>query len=158
MPERRENLKICFAASSGGHLEEISRLTGVMEGRDCFLITEKGEFFGDTFCDNIYYVNQINRKQLTFIPAFLGLFFRCRRVLRKEKADCVITTGALMGYAAALAGKLMGKKVVYIESFARVDTASLTGRLIHPIADLFIVQWEEGLRFFPKAVYGGTIF
>jgi len=150
--------RICFAASSGGHLEEISRLTGVKEGRECFLITEKSGFEDSSFCENVYYVDQINRKQVTFIPSFIRLFFRCRKILKKEKADCVLTTGALMGFAAALAGKLMGKKIIYIESFARVDTASLTGRLIHPIADLFIVQWEEGLAFFPKAVYGGAIF
>jgi len=151
-------IKICFAASSGGHLEEISKLTGVREGRECILITEENDFFKSTFCDKVYYVRQINRKQVTFIPAFIKMIFQCRKILHKEKSDCVVTTGALMGYAAALAGKLMGKKVIYIESFARVDTASLTGRLIHPFADLFIVQWEEGLSFFPKAVYGGTIF
>ena len=150
-------LKICFAASSGGHLEEISRLTGVKADRDCFLITEKG-IFESNFCEKIYYVKQINRKQLTFVPAFIRLFFKSWNILRREKADCVITTGALMGYPVALAGKLMRKKVIYIESFARVDSASLTGRLIYPFADLFIVQWEEGLKFFPKAVYGGGIF
>jgi len=156
--KNNRKLKICFAASSGGHLEEISRLEAVKAGRDCFLITEKSDFSDSAFCENVYYVKQINRKQLTFIPRFIRLLFQCRSILRKEKADCVITTGALMGYAAALVGKLMGKKIIYIESFARVDTASLTGRLIHPIADLFIVQWEDGRRFFPKAVYGGTIF
>jgi len=148
---------VCFAASSGGHLVEISRLTGVMENRDYFLITEKSDFQEKPFTDDVYYVNQINRKQITFIPCFIKLFFRCRSIIKKEKADCVITTGALMGYGAALAGKSLRKKIIYIESFARVDTASLTGRLIHPIADLFIVQWEEGMRFFKKAVYGGPI-
>ena len=150
-------MKICFAASSGGHLIEISRLTGVMESRDYFLITEKSDFQEKPFTDNVYYVNQINRKQITFIPSFIKLFFRCLKIIKKEKADCVITTGALMGYAAALAGKFLRKKIIYIESFARVDTASLTGRLIHPIADLFIVQWEDGMKFFKKAVYGGPI-
>lgn len=152
-----KKIKICFAASSGGHLEEITRLTGVKAERECFLITEKG-IFESNFCEKVYYVNQINRQQPTFIPAFIKLLFKSFSILRKEKADCVITTGALMGYVVALAGKLMRKKIIYIESFARVDSASLTGRLIYPIADLFIVQWEEGLKFFPKAVYGGGIF
>jgi len=152
-----QELKICFAASSGGHLEEISQLTGVKAGRDCFLITEKG-VFETGFCDKVYYVNQINRKQPSFIFAFIKLFFFSLAVLRKEKADCVITTGALMGYVVALAGKLLRKKIIYIESFARIETPSLTGRLIYPFADVFIVQWEEGLKFFPKAIYGGGIF
>jgi len=150
-------MKICFAASSGGHLVEISRLAGIAEGRECFLITEKSDFHDETFLENVYYVNQINRKQITFIPCFIKLFFQCRGILNKEKPDCVITTGALMGYAAALAGKSLRKKIIYIESFARIDTASLTGRLIYPVADLFIVQWEEGEKLFPNSVCGGPI-
>ena len=150
-------MKICFAASSGGHLEEISRLTGVKNGRECFLITERGAF-EPTFCESIYYINQINRKQSTFFFAFLKLFIIAFNILRKENPDCVITTGALMSYPFALVGKVMGRKIIYIESFARIDSPSLTGRLIYPFADLFIVQWEEGLKFFPKAVYGGGIF
>ena len=50
------------------------------------------------------------------------------------------------------------KKIIYIESFARVDEASLTGKLMYPIADKFIVQWEEMLKLYPKAVYGGAIY
>jgi len=156
--KNHNELKICFAASSGGHLEELYRLSGVIEGRNCFLITEKSDFFEDSVFDRAYYVKQINRKQVSFLPRFALLLFQSYRILRKEKPNCIITTGALMGFAVALVGKLMRKKIVYIESFARVDTASLTGKLIHPIADLFIVQWEEGLRFFSKAVYGGMIF
>jgi len=151
------NLKICFAASCGGHLEEISQLTGIKAGRDCFLITEKGAYETD-FCDNVYYVSQINRRQLTFPFIFIKIFISSLFILYKERADCIITTGALMGYPVALAGKLMGKTIIYIESFARVDTPSLTGKFMYPIADLFIVQWEDGLRYFPKAVYGGGIF
>ena len=150
-------MKICFAASSGGHLEEITRLTGIKADRECFMITEKG-IYESNFCERIFYVDQINRRQLTFLISFIKLFLQSLYILHKEKPDCVITTGALMGYTVALAGKLMNKKIIYIESFARVDSASLTGRLIYPIADLFIVQWEEGLKFFPKAVYGGGIF
>ena len=52
----------------------------------------------------------------------------------------------------------MRKKIIYIESFARVDNASLTGKLFYKIADVFIVQWEELLKIYPKAIYGGGIF
>jgi len=153
-----KKIKICFAASSGGHLEEISQLSELTVDRDYFLITEKSDFYESSFSKNIYYVNQINRRQITFVFGFIHNFISCYKIIKKEKADCVITTGAMTGYAAALAGKLAGTKLIYIESFARVGTASLTGKLIYPIADLFIVQWREGLDFFPKAVYGGTIF
>jgi len=154
----QKDMKICFACSSGGHLEEIMRLSGVAEGRERFLITEKGDYADEINIEKVYYVDKINRRQINFIPAFIKMFVKCRGIIRREKAGCVLTTGALAGFAAAFAGKTLGKKIIYVESFARVDTASLTGRLIYPIADLFIVQWEESLKFFPKAVYGGAIF
>ncbi len=78
----------------------------------------------------------------------------------KEKPDVIISTGALATVPFCIAGKLMKKKVIYIESFARVDSPSLTGKIMYKLklADLFIVQWVEMLQFFPKAVVGGRIF
>ena len=40
-------------------------------------------------------------------------------------------------------GKLMGKKLIYIEVYDRIDKATMTGKLVYPIVDSFIVQWEE---------------
>nr|WP_225349401.1 hypothetical protein [Limosilactobacillus reuteri] len=54
--------------------------------------------------------------------------------------------------------KLMKKKVIYIESFARITTPSLTGKILYHFADLFIVQWKELLKVYPKAKYFGGIF
>jgi UDP-N-acetylglucosamine:LPS N-acetylglucosamine transferase len=76
----------------------------------------------------------------------------------KEKPDCIISTGALITYPICLLGKMMGKKIIYIESFARVDRPSLTGKFMYKVADLFIVQWEELLKHYPKAVHTGGIF
>ena len=76
----------------------------------------------------------------------------------REKPKVVVTTGALISFPFCLYGKLIGAKVVYIETFARVNDRSLTGRLVYPIADLFLVQWESLLEFYPKAKYVGGIF
>ena len=54
--------------------------------------------------------------------------------------------------------KIFRKKVIYIESFANVETKTLSGRLVYPIANVFIVQWHSMLKLYPKAVYGGWIF
>lgn len=150
--------KMCFTASLGGHLEEISRLVDLRNQYDIFLVTEKGGFVELNFCKSVYYLNQINRKEILFIPKFIKSFFQSFYILRKEKPDIILSTGALSTFPICLLGKLMRKKVIYIESFARVDTASLTGKLMYKIADLFIVQWEELLEIFPKAMYGGGIF
>lgn len=150
-------MKICFAASSGGHTEELSQLKGLVKSGD-FVVTEKSDFTVVNWCDKIYFVNQINRKELLFVFKFLVLFVKSIVILIKEKPDYIISTGALATVPICLCGKVMNKKIVYIESFARVDEASLTGKIMYKVADLFIVQWEELLKVFPNATYGGGIF
>jgi beta-1,4-N-acetylglucosaminyltransferase len=150
--------KICFAASSGGHLEEISRLKKIEEEYASFLLTEKGNFNELDFTEKVIYVSQINRKEKLFLFKFIALFMKSFQIMLKEKPDCIISLGALATYPICLIGKIMGKKIIYIESFSRVDTPSLSGKLMYRIADLFIVQWRELLEYFPKAVYGGGIF
>ena len=76
----------------------------------------------------------------------------------QEKPEVIITTGALIAFPFCLIGKLKKTKVIYIESFARVNNKSLTGKLVYPFADLFIVQWESMLELYPKAKYTGGIF
>lgn len=149
---------ILFVASSGGHLEEISQLKKVAGLCDNALVTESGDFNTRTFGNRQYYVPQINRKELLFLPKFVGLFFRAGKIIKKEKPDVIITTGALIAYPFCVLQHKKGGKVIYIESFARVNEPSLSGKLIKKHSDLFIVQWEDMLKYFPDAVLGGGIF
>ncbi|MDD3367977.1 MAG: hypothetical protein PHP50_03675 [Lachnospiraceae bacterium] len=66
--------KICFTASSGGHLEEISRLTEIRYEYDGFLFTEAGNFQELNFCENVIYAPQINRFQKDFWIQFIKFF------------------------------------------------------------------------------------
>ncbi|MDE6209331.1 MAG: polysaccharide biosynthesis protein [Lachnospiraceae bacterium] len=156
----RKNHKICFAASSGGHLEEISRLVEIKDKYDSFLVTEKGSFDELHFCNNVVHVCQINRKEITFIFKFFWLILVAFKVIIKEKPDIIISTGALATVPFCMVGKLLRKKIIYIESFARVDIPSLTGKIMYKLklANLFIVQWEDMLQYFPNAILGGKIF
>ena len=55
-------------------------------------------------------------------------------------------------------GKLFGAKLIYIEVFDRIDRPTLTGKLVYPISDRFIVQWEQQKQVYPKALNLGSIF
>lgn len=150
--------KYCFAASLGGHLEEISCLKEIAGECDSFLLTEKGGFQEIKFGEYTRYVVHINRKEKLFVFKFIYLWIQSLIIMLQEKPDGVISTGALATFPICVLAKLFRKKVIYIESFARVDEPSLTGRLMYKVADLFIVQWEEMKEFYPNAVYGGGIF
>ncbi len=54
--------------------------------------------------------------------------------------------------------KFMGKKLIYIESFAKVTSPTETGKLLYKFADQFYVQWKPMLKFYPKAIYLGGIY
>lgn len=152
-----KNKKICFVASSGGHLEELLMLKTLIKEED-IIITEKTSI-GELNCNNkVIYVSQINRKEKGFIFKFIKLFFKSIKILINENPGYIITTGALVSVPIMLLGKMLGKKTIYIESFARVTEASLTGRILYRFVDLFLVQWEEMLEIYPKAKYVGGIF
>ena len=54
--------------------------------------------------------------------------------------------------------KLFKSKVIYIETFANSKTKTLAGKIVYPIADTFIVQWESMKKLYPDSVVGGWIF
>lgn len=151
-------MKACFVASSGGHWEELMCLKSIADEHDTVYITEEGGQAKDSSLENIHLLPQINRRQKDFFWRFLKLMFSAGRIMYREKPDVVITTGALIVFPFCVYAKLMGAKVIYIETFARVNDRSMTGRLVYPLADLFLVQWESLLKFYPKAKYVGGVF
>lgn len=148
----------CFLASSGGHWEELMCLKEIAAEYDSFYVTEECGQVRDANLTRVYTVPQINRHEKHFAIHLAQLFVRAIRILGREKPDFIITTGALIAFPFCIVGKIRGAKVIYIESFARVDDRSLTGKLIYPFADLFLVQWESLLQLYPKAKYVGGIF
>lgn len=47
--------------------------------------------------------------------------------------------------------------LVFIESFARVKTLSLAGKLLYPLCDMFLVQWPGLVETYPRAQYIGML-
>ncbi|MCF0132276.1 MAG: polysaccharide biosynthesis protein [Blautia sp.] len=150
-------MKICLAASSGGHIEEMLCIRELTERYECFYLTEENDYLPDLGVKT-YFVKQINRYEKFFPIHFLKLILRSFRILWKEKPDCVICTGALAAVPMCYLARLFGKKVIFIESFARVEGPSLSGKLCYPIANLFLIQWEDLKKIYPKAVYVGTVY
>ena len=147
-----------LTASSGGHLEEISNLDLLGEVYEVVLLTERTDCQISSWYHRVYYVPQVNRKEWKCIPKLLANAFVSLRVLCEHKPKVVISTGALATIPVCILGKILGKKVIYIESFARMDSPSKTGKLMYKIADKTVIQWESVQKFYPDAIYGGSIF
>ena len=68
----------------------------------------------------------------------------------KEKPDLIISCGAAVAVPFFYLGKMMGAKLIYIEVFDRIDKPTMTGKMVYPIVDKFVVQWEEQKKFIQK--------
>lgn len=150
--------KICFIASSGGHLQEISWLFDLCGEYDAFLVTECSDFQKKFHVEKTYYFPKIDRREKHFLLHFLQLIINSAKVMAKEKPDIILSTGALVTVPTLYIGWILGKRVIFMESMARVEGKSLSGKLVYPIADLFLVQWESMLAYYPKAVYASRLF
>ncbi|GJL78472.1 MAG: hypothetical protein NPINA01_14610 [Nitrospinaceae bacterium] len=87
-----------------------------------------------------------------FRNAFLAF-----KILKREKPDLILTTGAGIAVPFVYTAKLFGIKTVYVESLTRVDDLSLTGKLIYPVVDHLLVQWPELAGKFKKASFKGQV-
>ncbi len=154
--------KVLFISSTGGHLEELLQLKPLFEKYDYHIITEKDK-------SNITLKEQYGEK-LSFLPygtrakifsyifKYLYLCIKTVYLYFKIHPKVIISTGTHTAGPMCVLGKIFGSKIIYIETIANINKKTATGRLIYPIADLFIVQWEEMLKLYPKAVYGGLIY
>lgn len=133
-------------------------LKPLMEKYDSVFVTEKTDYNVGKMNIKTYFLRQINRKELLFLPKLVANSFSSLKIVIKEKPDVMITTGVLAIIPLALLVKLFGGKLIYLESFAKVTSKTLSGKLLYRFADQFYVQWEDMLKLYPKAIYKGGIY
>ena len=150
--------KICLIASSGGHFEQVMMLKPLIEKYDGFIVTEKTNYSVNNTKYNIYYLKQVNRHEIKFLYYMIVNFIKTLKIFIKEKPDIIISTGALSTIPMCIIGKLFSKKIIFIESFAKINSPTLTGKLVYKFADQFYVQWEEMKEFYPNAIFKGGIY
>lgn len=154
--------KVLFISSTGGHFNELMQLKPIFEKYDYHIITEKDKTNKDLvqqYEKKIYFLPYGTRSKIfSYIIKYFYLCMKTVFLYLKLRPKYIVTTGTHTAGPMCYLGKLFGSKIIYIETFANSNTKTVTGRLIYPIADLFIVQWKEMLKLYPKAVYGGAIY
>ena len=149
-------MKICLVGSSGGHLAHLNMLKPFWKDQERFWVTFDKEDARSILKDEKMYSCHFptNRNLKNLIKnTFLAI-----KVLKKEKPHVIISSGAAVAVPFFYIGKLFGAKTVYIEVFDRIDKPTVTGKLVYPVTDKFIVQWEEMKKVYPKAINLGSIF
>lgn len=154
--------KVLFISSTGGHFSELQQLKTLYDKYDYHIITEKDNTtkkLKNKYNNKISYLPYGTRKKIfQYIFIYIFLLFKTIYLYIKIKPRYIVTTGTHTAGPMCYLGKIFGSKIIYIETFANKNKKTVTGRLIYPIADLFIVQWKEMLKLYPKAIYGGPIY
>ncbi|MFT5295186.1 MAG: beta-1,4-N-acetylglucosaminyltransferase [Colwellia sp.] len=148
-------MKIVIACSTGGHYVQAERLAVIYSQYDYTYLTFKGGVADELAkTHKVVAIPNINRKSIISV---LRTFVYSIRAICITRPDVVISTGAGIVIIYCLMAKLSGAKLVYLESMARIKSPTITARILYPFSDLFIVQWENLIVFFPKAKYFGRL-
>lgn len=155
-------MKVMFIASSGGHLTELMKLSSLFENYDYSIVTEKTRNnlkLKDKYPNRVSFLLH-GSKEFPFTYFFKFIYNSIKSVILylKYHPDYIVTTGTHTAVVLSYIAKILGTKIVYIETFANINSKTMAGKMIYPIADLFIVQWEEMLKLYPKAKYFGGVF
>lgn len=148
--------KVCLVGSSGGHLTHLYLLKPFWEEKERFWVTF-GKEDAKSILENekmyeCYFPTNRNIKNL------IKNTFLATKIIRKEKPKLIISSGAGAAVPFFYIGKIFGVKTIFIEVFDRIDKPTITGKLVYPVTDIFIVQWEEMKKVYPKAINLGGIF
>lgn len=148
-------MKLCLVCSSGGHALELFSIKKAWEKHPRFWITFPSADTDAMLCgEKKYYAHHPTNRSIKNLVRNL---FLAVKILRNEKPDIIISTGAGVAVPFILCGRWLKIKTVYIESLTRIKGLSLSGRLIYPFTDYFLVQWPELCRKYPKARYEGQV-
>lgn len=156
----KKKKKLLLISSIGGHLTQLLQLKQMFTQYEYHLVTEKSNITKEMA--NEYPVSFLvyggRNYPIRYLFKFSYNIIKSLYLFLRERPDVVITTGAHTAVPMCYIAKLFRKKVIYIESFAKTSTPNLSGKIIYPIADLFIVQWDSMKKVYPKAVNGGSIY
>jgi UDP-N-acetylglucosamine transferase subunit ALG13 len=157
---RREGrgVRICLAGSGGGHVRQLLDLEPFWSKHDYFFLTEDTAL-GQSLREShrTYLVPHFAWGQaklgapFRMLAAAVKSFFQSAAIIAKEQPSIIVSTGAGAVFFAVVWAKLLGARVVIIESFARFEGPSLFCRLSAPLAKNLIVQSPKLKVAYPRA-------
>jgi UDP-N-acetylglucosamine:LPS N-acetylglucosamine transferase len=152
----RNTINICLVGSSGGHLAQLYMLKPFWGNQNRFWVTfDKEDATSMLKGEKIYPCYYPTNRSL---KALIKNTILAWNLLRSERPNLIISAGAAVAVPFFYLGKLFGSKLIFIEVFDRIEKPTLTGKMVYPITDKFIVQWEEQKKSYRKAINLGGIF
>jgi UDP-N-acetylglucosamine--N-acetylmuramyl-(pentapeptide) pyrophosphoryl-undecaprenol N-acetylglucosamine transferase len=141
---------VMLAASPGGHLDLLRSARGAFAGTHCVWVTSPGPGVQPLreAGDVVEVVPLVGRSPVRTMRNAA----RSLRALRRHRPRLIVTSGASPALPVAVLGRLLRVPVVFVETMARVDTPSESGRVLSRLADEVAVQWPTMTAVYPGAL------
>jgi len=153
--------KIILICSDGGHLAQILELKELFTQYDYLLVSEKTEAtieLKEKYNIRFLKGRPKGERGIMFWFSIVANMFLSLRLLLTHYPKVIITTGSHTAVPMCILGKIFFVKIVWILSFATINSKAKSASLIYPIADKFVVQWETAQKLYPKSIYLGGIY
>jgi len=158
-------VKVLVALGEGGHTKEILALVDMLgEGFQYAYMVVHDDLVSEAKIRRpgpIYHVLRPRDKEHHLLRDMLKtLHSGCQslQVLRRFRPKAVLSSGPSVAVPVCLCARLLGIKVIFVETGSRVTALSMTGRIMYRVAHLFFVQWPELQERYPRAIYAGRLF
>ncbi len=145
--------KVLLIGTGGGHLTEVMLATENVPMRRVIATFWPPHSDETLSAERKHYLIDPHKSLWKYAFNALQSFY----VILRERPDAIVNAGGGISIACSLFGKAIGAKLIFVETGARVTTPSKTGKFLYKYSDLFIVQWEGLLKFYPKAICGGPM-
>jgi UDP-N-acetylglucosamine:LPS N-acetylglucosamine transferase len=154
--EQEDRYRVMLVCSAGGHLAQLVQLRPWWERHDRAWVSFRAEDVVTSLRgERLYFGYSPTTRN---IPNLMRNLFLSIRLLAKERPDVIVSTGAGMAVPFFFLGRLLGSHTVYIEVYDRIDSPTMTGRLVRRVTSLFVLQWERQRKLYPSGVYAGPLY
>ena len=152
----RRSVDVLLVCSTGGHLLQLHALRAAWEGTNRAWVTfDKSDARSLLAEEQVFFAFGPTNRNVGNLLRNLKLAVR---ILRRLRPHVIVTTGAGVAVPFAWIGRLLGAKIVYVESLSRIEAPSLSCRLIAPLAARVYAQWPELAEAYGRARYVGSVF
>ncbi len=149
-------MRCLLVASTGGHLAQLADVREQWTDVEVHWVSfHKPDAEARCVADGVTWAHSPTTRNIPNAIRNLVLAFR---VIRRERPDVILSTGAGVALPFFVAGRVLRVPTVYLEVYDRITTRTLTGRLCYPICDAFLVQWPRQRDDYPEAHVVGTVY